>query len=215
MQSNNPYGAKTPEGNFAEYIREIIRVSPEDVIADARDAGLMVNTVDDFRSLSPEAHRMVDQLTNHYVNQAARWCTFSGATSGVGGVVTAITFGVADFIHVAGRLYRLCLRLAILNGFDPRDPIYREAIDETYLSSLDFDATEKFVLRRFLGRSAAKPGRLRASLNYARLIIASGTEIMGQTFSLQSDKQILSRGRGYSRRWVKLLFRQKSREKDE
>jgi hypothetical protein len=121
LQSNNPYGAKTSKGNFVEYIREIIRVSPEDVIADARAAGLTVNSVDDFRSSSPGAHRMVDQLTNHYVNQAAKWCAFSGATSGVGGVVTAITLGVADFIHVAGRLYRLCLRLAILNGFDPRD----------------------------------------------------------------------------------------------
>jgi hypothetical protein len=177
LQSNNPYSTKTPRGNFAEYIREIIRVSPEDVIADARNAGLMVDSVDDFRSLPREAHRMVDQLTNHYINQAAKWCAFSGATSGVGGVVTAITFGVADFIHVAGRLYRLALRLAILNGFDPWDPIYREAIDEIYLSSLDFDATENFVLRGFLGRPAAKPGRLRASVNYARLIIAVGRKL--------------------------------------
>jgi hypothetical protein len=61
LQSNNPYGAKTPKGNFAEHILEMIRVSPEDVIADARAAGLMVNSVDDFRSLSPEAHRIVDQ----------------------------------------------------------------------------------------------------------------------------------------------------------
>ena len=84
LQSNNPYSTKTPRGNFAEYIREIIRVSPEDVIADARNAGLMVDSVDDFRSLPREAHRMVDQLTNHYINQAANWCAFSGATSGGG-----------------------------------------------------------------------------------------------------------------------------------
>ncbi len=177
MQSNNPYSTKTPRGNFVEYIREIIRVSPEDVMADARNAGLMVNSVDDFRSLSPEAHHMVDQLTHHYINQAAKWCAFSGATSGVGGVVTATTLGMVDFIHVAGRLYRLSLRLAILNGSDPKDPIYREAIDEIYLSSLDFDATENFVLRGFLGRPAAKPGRLRASVNYARFIIAVGRKL--------------------------------------
>jgi hypothetical protein len=177
LQSNNPHAGKTPRGNLAESIREIIRVSPEDVIADARDAGLMVNSVDDFRSIPPEAHRIVDQLINQYVSQAAKWCAFSGATSGVGGVVTATTLGIADFIHVAGRLYRLCLRLAILNGFDPRDPIYREAIDEIYLSSLNFDATENFVLRGFLGRPAAKPGRMRASVNYARFIIAVGRKL--------------------------------------
>jgi hypothetical protein len=47
-----------------------------------------------------------------------------------GEVLTAITLGAADFIHVAGRLYRLCLRLAILNGFNPRDPVQRERIEE-------------------------------------------------------------------------------------
>jgi len=177
LQSNNPYTAKTPRGNFAEYIREIIRVSPEDVIADARDAGLMVDSVDDFISLSRERHRIVDQLTSRYINQAAKWCAFSGATSGVGGVVTAITFGVADFIHVAGRLYRLSLRLAILNGLDPRDSIHREAIEEIYLSSLNFDPTETFILRGFLGRPAAKAGRLRASVNYVRFIIAVGRKL--------------------------------------
>jgi hypothetical protein len=177
LQSNNQYGAKTSKGKFAEYVRQMIRVSPEDVIAEARATNLIVTSIDDFRSLSPEGNRKVAQLTNHYVDQAAKWCAFSGATSGVGGVVTAITLGVADFIHVAGRLYRLCLRLAILNGFDPRDPIHREAIEEIYLSSLDFDATEKFILRGFLGRSAAKPGRLRASVNYARLIIAVGRKL--------------------------------------
>jgi hypothetical protein len=185
LQSNNPYGPKISKGNFAEYIRQIIRVSPEDVIADARAAGLMVNSVNDFRSSSPGAHHMVDQLTNHYVNQAAKWCAFSGATSGVGGVVTAITLGVADFIHVAGRLYRLCLRLAILNGFDPRDPIHREAIEEIYLASLDFDATEKFILRGFLGRPAAKAGRLRASVNYVRLIIAVGRKLWARRLAFR------------------------------
>jgi hypothetical protein len=187
LQSNNPYGVKTSKGNSVEYIREIIRVSPEDVIADARAAGLMViNSVDDFRSCSPGAHHMVDQLTNHYVNQAAKWCACSGATSGVGGVVTAITLGLADFIHVAGRLYRLCLRLAILNGFDPRDPIQREAIEEIYLASLDFDATEKFILRGFLGRPAAKAGRLRASVNYARLIIAVGRKLWARRLAFRA-----------------------------
>jgi hypothetical protein len=177
LQSNNAYGAKTPRSSFADHIRETIRVSPEDVITDARDAGLMVNSVDEFRSLSPEERRTVDRLANHYVNQAAKWCAFSGATSGVGGALTAITLGVADFIHVAARLYRLCLRLAILNGFDPRDPIHREEIEEVYLSSLDFDATEKLILRGFLGRPDAKRGSLSASINYAKLIIAVGRKL--------------------------------------
>jgi hypothetical protein len=103
----------------------------------------------------------------------------------VGGVVTAITLGVVDFIHVAGRLYRLCLRLAILNGIDPGDPIYREAIEEIYLSSLDFDATEKFVLRGFLGRPTSKPGRLSACVNYARLIIAVGRKLWARRLAFR------------------------------
>jgi hypothetical protein len=68
LQSNNPYSTKTHRRNFAEYIREMIRISPEDVIADARNVGLMVDSVDGFRSLSRQRRRMVDQLTNHYIN---------------------------------------------------------------------------------------------------------------------------------------------------
>jgi hypothetical protein len=163
--------------NLSEYIRAAIEVSPEEVIADARGAGLAVNSVDDFRSLTAEERVIIGRLMDDYVKQAAKWCAFSGATSGVGGVLTAITLGAADFIHVAGRLYRLCLRLAILSGFDPRDPVQRERIEEIYLSSLGFDPTKEFVLGQFLGRSTTKPGSLSASISYTKLIIAVGRRL--------------------------------------
>lgn len=177
MHSRNPYEAKTSGGGLVESIRDAIRVSPADVIAEARNAGLMVSNVNDFQSLSREERRTVERLMDDYVNQAAKWCAFSGATSGVGGFLTTITLGVADFIHVAGRLYRLCLRLAILNGLDPGDPVHREGMEEIYLSSLGFDTTEEFVLRGFLGRSTAKPGSLRASVSYVKLVIAVGRKL--------------------------------------
>jgi hypothetical protein len=177
LQLNNPYRPRTPWDNLSGYIRGAIEVSPEGVMADAWGAGLAISSIDDFRSLASEERVIADWLANDYVKEAAKWCAFSGVTSGVGGVLTAITLGAADFIHVAGRLYRLCVRLAILNGLDPRDPVDRVQIEEVYLSSLGFDPTEKFILGQFLGRSTTKPGSLSASISYTKLIIAVGRKL--------------------------------------
>jgi hypothetical protein len=177
LRLNNAYWSKASWDNLTGYIRRTIEISPEEVIADARNAAIAVSSVDEFRSLTPQERVIIDQLMSHYVNQAAKWCAFTGATSGVGGVVTAVTLGAADFIHIAGRLYRLCLRLAILYGFDPGNPVHRDQIEEIYLSSLGLDHTKEFILGRFLGRSTARPGTLSSSLSYTKLIIAVGRKL--------------------------------------
>lgn len=177
MRLNNLSRPKASWNNFTGYVRGAIDVSPEEVIADARTAGVAVSSIDEFRSLTPEERSIVDRLADYYVKQAAKWCAFSGATSGIGGVLTAVTLGAADFIHIAGRLYRLDLRLAILNGLDPKDPASREQIEEVYLSSLGFDPTREFILGHFLGRSAARPGSLSASMSYTKFIIAVGRKL--------------------------------------
>lgn len=177
MRLNNAYRSKAPWDNLTDYIRRTVEVSSEEVITDARNASVAVSSIDEFRSLTPEERVIIDKLMSYYVNQAAKWCAFSGATSGVGGVITAVTLGTADFIHIAGHLYRLCLRLAILHGFDPGDPAHREQIEEIYLSSLGFDPTKEFILGRFLGRSTTRPGTLSASISYTKLIIAVGRKL--------------------------------------
>lgn len=177
MQLNNPYRSNPRRNAVARHIWEAIEVSPEEVIADAWGAGLGVSGIDDFRNLTVKEQVIADRLAAGYVQQAAKWCAFSGATSGVGGALTALTLGAADFIHVAGRLYRLCLRLAILNGFDPRDPLHREQIEEIYLTSLGFDPTREFILGQLLGRSTIKTGSLSASIYYTKLIIAVGRRL--------------------------------------
>lgn len=128
MRFNNQYRSKISWDNLTGYIGRVIEVSPEEVIADARSAGLFISSIDEFRSATPEERAIIGRLAYYFVNQAAKWCTFGGATSGMGGPLTAVALGAADFIHIAGRLYRLCLRLAILNGLDPREPAHQEQI---------------------------------------------------------------------------------------
>jgi hypothetical protein len=174
---NSPYQSKAPWGNLTGYVRTIIEVSTEEVMADARAAGVAVSNIDEFRSLTPQERIIINRLADYYVKQTAKWCAFGGATSGIGGALTAMMLGAADFIHIAGRLYRLCLRLAILNSLDPRDLTHREQIEEIYLSSLGFDPNKEFILRQFVGRSTARPGSLSASISYTTLIIAVGRKL--------------------------------------
>jgi hypothetical protein len=109
----------------------------------------------------------------------------------MGGALTAVALGAADFIHIAGRLYGLCLRLAILNGLDPRELAHREQIEEIYLSSLGFDSDKEFILTQFLGRSTAKPGSLSSSISYTKLIIAVGRKLWARRLASRITSRFL------------------------
>jgi hypothetical protein len=62
LRLNNLYRPKIPRDNLRGYIRRVIEVSPEEVIADARSAGLLVSSIDEFRSMTPEERAIIGRL---------------------------------------------------------------------------------------------------------------------------------------------------------
>lgn len=164
----------------------LLEVDPEGIIKDAQDAGLEVNGVSDFPKQAHNYWR-IDDLADEYVNRTARWCAASGASSGVGGAVTAITLGSADIAHMAARLYWLCQRLAVLNGFDPDNPLQRDRAQEIYMLALGFDGAAQTLIKQQLAKAANIAGKSGSRSNYIlkfiMLVVArsSGKEITTKT----------------------------------
>lgn len=156
----------------------ILDVDPEEVLKDARAAGLEVTKVEDFRDQAHNYWR-VEDLMRQYARRAARFSAASGATFGVGGVTTAVALGGVDVAHMAAQLYWLCQRLAILNGFDPRNPLQRERTEEVYLLALGFDTAARAALKQQLLRAAGKAGKPHAYSNYILKLIVLVAEKLG------------------------------------
>ncbi len=183
--------AEQNDKSLVKKLKEVIlNVDPEGVFEDARAAGLKVAKVEDFRDQAHNYWRIED-LMRQYARRAGRLSAVSGATSGVGGFATATTLGVADIANMAAQLYRLCQRLAILNGFDPENPLQRERAEEIYLLALGFDAAAQAVLKQQLGRAASVAGKRGAYSNYIlKLIILIAEKLGAQITSKQAAKFI-------------------------
>jgi hypothetical protein len=156
----------------------LLDVDPEGIFKDARAAGLDVTKVEDFREQAHNYWRIED-LMRQYAGRAARFSAVSGATSGVGGAPTAVAFGGVDIVNMATQLYWLCQRLAVLNGFDLRNPLQRERAVEIYLLALGFDAAAQAALRQQLGRAANIAGKPYAYRNYVLKLIILVAEKLG------------------------------------
>lgn len=161
---------ETDKGIFGGYIRGLLEIFPDDVIADSRDAGISVSAIEDFRNQTPDQRKTIEGLADQYIRETIKWCAITGSTAGIGGLMTAATLGFADLVHVAARLYKLSLRLGVLHGLDPRVPGDRERIEEIYISALGFDPNRQAIVGQALGRPAegwsasAYPFRLVLSL---------------------------------------------------
>lgn len=183
--------AEQDDKSLVKKLKEVIlNVDPEGVFEDARAAGLKVEEVEDFRDQAHNYWRIED-LMRQYARRGARLSALSGATSGVGGFATATTLGVADIANMAAQLHRLCQRLAILNGFDPENPLQRERAEEIYLLALGFDTAAQAVLRQQLGRAASIAGRRGAYSNYIlKLIIFIAKNLGVEITSKQAGKYV-------------------------
>lgn len=172
-------------------IKEVaLDIDPEGVLKDARDAGLEVHGIKDLQSQAHNYWRIED-LMGHYAGLAARYSAISGATAGVGGPVTAITLGGVDIANLAAQLYRLNQRLAILNGFDPENPLQQERTQEIYLYALGFDAAAQAVIKQQAVRAASIAGKRGAFSNpVLRLIVAVAQRLGTKISSKQAANYI-------------------------
>jgi hypothetical protein len=170
---------------FGGYIRGLLQVSPQDVIADSRDAGINVSIVEDFRNQTPDQRIETDRLAERYITETTKWCAITGTTAGIGGLLTAATLGFADLVHVVARLYRLSLRLAVLHGLDPEIPGHRERIEEIYISALGFDPNRQAIVGRALGRPAEGWGE---SVYPFRLVLSLAKQLWGRLMSRMAGR---------------------------
>ncbi|CAH1196053.1 conserved hypothetical protein [Vibrio harveyi] len=157
----------------------VIDIKPEDVMKDAWAAGLDVHQVEDFRKEAVNYWRIEDVM-DQYAGLAARYSAISGATSGVGGVATAVTLGGIDIAHMAAQLYRLGQRLSILNGFDPNNAIQKEKNLEIYLYALGFDSLAQAAIKNQLLEAASIAGKKGANSNPVLSLIMLISEKLGK-----------------------------------
>ena len=177
--------------SVVDKIKEIvIDIKPDDVIKDAWAAGLDVQQVEDFRKEVVNYWRIEDVM-EQYAGLAARYSAISGATSGVGGVATAVTLGGVDIANMAAQLYRLGQRLSILNGFDPNNSIQKEKNMEIYLYALGFDSLAQAAIKNQLLKAASIAGKRGANSNpILKLIMLVAEKLGSKMISKEAAKYI-------------------------
>jgi len=103
------------EGSWLLRIYEVISVSAEDVLADARGMGIKVVSIEELRSVRTH---VVDELAEQYIQNAKLMTSLSGAGLGAGGFVLA----APELSILSASLVRLAQRLAVVYGFDYKNP---------------------------------------------------------------------------------------------
>lgn len=139
------------EKNSNEF-RTFFDIDPDWVLEEARQNGLQVNSFKDFREV--DDYGEIENLMNQYIAIYARYSAIGGSTSGIGGFATSITLGGLEILSSAIQLYRLSQRFAVLNGFDPENPLHKDKARSIYLDAIGFKAaTETAVKLTLLGSS--------------------------------------------------------------
>ncbi len=143
------------QANNRDYPKEFklgfFDIDPETVLEDARNKGLKVWKVEDFRDQS-ENYGTIEDLMTEYLNNYAFYNAIGGATTGIGGITTSITLSSFELANTATHLYRLSQQFAVLNGFDPEYPFHQDKVYNIYLSTLGFKAASQTALKYILFR---------------------------------------------------------------
>ncbi len=134
-------------------LAELISIDPLDVLRDAQEMGLPVNTLEDLRS---QAHNYVyiEKIMEKYANFSAGYAGLSGLSAGIGGFTTALTVGMADVLHIAAQVYRLNQKFAILNGYDFNSQIFQEKTNLMFMTALGLDAAVQAGIREVVAKAA-------------------------------------------------------------
>lgn len=133
----------------------IINIDPQDVLKDAKEYGLEVQTLEDFENKA-DNYVFIEKLANKYGDVAARYCALSGASSGIGGIATTVTLASVDISNMAAQLYRLNQKIAVLHGFNPDNEIHQEKVATIYLMALGVDAASSATIRAAVFKAAVE-----------------------------------------------------------
>lgn len=144
-------------------IKEAIwNIDPNRILNDAHVQGIEASSLVDLAH-RPDIYPRLQQLMNQYVKNASRYSALTGASSGFGGFVSAVTFASVDLVNIAAQLYRLNQKLALVHGLDITNVELQPQLQQIYLQSLGFDAKAQEVIlgkvkidQNVLGHEAVK-----------------------------------------------------------
>lgn len=103
------------EGSWLLRVYELISVSTDDILADAKGLGIQISSIDELRSVRTT---VLDGLADQYIRNAKLMTSLSGAGLGAGGLLMA----GPEISILAANILRMAQRLAIVYGFDYRKP---------------------------------------------------------------------------------------------
>lgn len=154
-------------------LNNFIAVNPDDILEQAREEGLNVKKIKDFRKQGYH-YKLIEEMMDDYLSSFARFSAASGLTAGIGGFTTSLAFAGLDTFTTAVRLYRLSQRFAVLNGFDGRKPFQKSKILNIYLETLGVDAVTKAALKQQLFGGGRNIGSEGASILFKLIVKAGG-----------------------------------------
>lgn len=168
----------------------LLYIDPEEVIEKARNQGVDVQTVEDFRNKSSSYH-LIEEVMENYRESHARWSAMGGLTAGIGGFTTSITFAGIDTVSLSIQLYHLSERFAILNGFDADNPLHKDKILDIYFGALGINAIAQAALKHQLLKAGALTKAGKTSGNFVLNIVVRIAKLMGNNLSSKKAGQLI------------------------
>ena len=168
----------------------VLDINPEDVLKNARENDLDVQSVEDFRDFGDQ-YEKIEKIMDDYRSSYANFSALGGMTTGIGGFATSITFAGIDTVSLSIQLYRLSQRFAILNGFDGSDPLQKDNMINIYFEALGINAVAQAALKHQLLKASALAGSKEISENLVLSLIARISRIFGQNISSKNAGRLI------------------------
>lgn len=165
-----------------ELKNKVIHIPQEDVLNDAREHDIDVQSIEDFRAMGPD-YGPIEEMMEEYRSSFVSSSTLSGVTTGIGGFFTALTFATVDTITLSIQLYRLAQRFAILNGFDGNNPLQKEKMLNIYFETLGLNAILQAALKHQFLKAQADAENWNASNNMMLQVIIRTGRLLGKRLS--------------------------------
>lgn len=103
------------EGSWLLRIYELISVSTDDILADAKGLGVQISSIQELRAVRTT---VLDGLSDQYIRNAKLMTSLSGAGLGAGGLLMA----GPEISILAANILRMAQRISIVYGFDYHNP---------------------------------------------------------------------------------------------
>lgn len=198
----------TINNDFLEEVKaKYIDIDPEDVLEFARNRGLNVFAVNDFKK-EEHNYELIENLMQEYVDSSSTSNALYGISTGIGGYATAITLGSLDLISVSVMLYRLSQQLAILNGMDISEALHKEKAQDIYFTTLGFNATTQALLRKKLLKATSMAGTKAASKNALLKFVVISARTLGMKLSYKNAGRMIPFLGGAAGAWINYTYTQ-------